>query len=77
MNDWLVLAKPPYSSYLLLCKSPPSLEERHSTGCAERAIRVIYMGKEGDKWSEISTKEFQDMIAEAVPILYDDLKAKG
>ena len=63
--------------YLLLSKSPPSPEQRCSTGCAERAIRVIHVGKEGEKWSEISTKEFQEMIAEAVPILYDELKAKG
>ncbi|CAI8006236.1 hypothetical protein GBAR_LOCUS4611, partial [Geodia barretti] len=61
--------------YLLLSKSPP--KERHSTGCAERAIRVIRVGKEGGEWNEISTKEFQEMIAEAVPILYEDLRAKG
>ena len=61
--------------YLLLSKSPP--KERHSTGCAERAIRVIRVGKEGGEWNEISTKEFQEMIAEAVPILYEELRAKG
>ncbi|CAI8048924.1 hypothetical protein GBAR_LOCUS26958, partial [Geodia barretti] len=61
--------------YLLLSKSPP--KERHSTGCAERAIRVIRVGKEGGEWNEISTKEFQEMVAEAVPILYEDLRAKG
>ena len=61
--------------YLLLSKSPP--EERTSTGCAERAIRVIRVGKEGGEWSEISTKQFQEMIAEAVPILYQELKDKG
>ena len=61
--------------YLLLSKSPP--KERHSTGCAERAIRVIRIGKEGGEWNEISTKEFQEMIAEAVPVLYEDLRAKG
>ena len=61
--------------YLLLSKSPP--KERHSTGCAERAIRVIRVGKEGGEWNEISTKEFQEMIAEAVPILYKELRAKG
>ena len=60
--------------YLLLGKSPPN--ERHSTGCAERAIRVIRVGKEGEEWNEISTKEFQEIIAEAVPVLYEDLKAK-
>ena len=58
--------------YLLLSKSPP--QERHSTGCAERAIRVIRVGKEGEEWNEISTKEFQEMIAEAVPILYEEGK---
>ncbi|CAI8049847.1 Mitogen-activated protein kinase kinase kinase 7 [Geodia barretti] len=61
--------------YLLLGIPPP--KDRHSTGCAERAIRVIRVGKEGEKWSEIPAKEFQEMIAEAVPILYEDLKAKG
>ena len=61
--------------FLLLSKSPP--EERTSTGCAERAIRVIRVGKEGGEWSEISTKQFQEMIAEAVPILYQELKDKG
>ena len=63
--------------YLLLSKSPPSPEQRHSTGCAERAVRVIRVSKEGEKWSEISGKDFQKMIAEAVPILYQELKAKG
>ena len=61
--------------FLLLSKSPP--EERTSTGCAERPIRVIRVGKEGGEWSEISTKQFQEMIAEAVPILYQELKDKG
>ena len=61
--------------YLLLSKPPP--DKRHSTGCAERAIRVIRVGKEGEEWNEISTKEFQEMIAEAVPILYKELRAKG
>ena len=61
--------------YLLLGKPPP--EDRHSTGCAERAIRVIRIGKEGEEWNEISAEEFQEMIAEAVPILYKQLKAKG
>ena len=63
--------------YLLLSKYPPSPEQRHSTGCAERAIRVIRVGKEGENWSEISRKYFREMIAEAVPILYQELKAKG
>ena len=63
--------------YLLLSKSPPSPEERESTGCAERSIRVIRVGKEGGEWSEISTQEFQEMIAEAIPILYEELKSKG
>ena len=61
--------------YLLLGKAPP--EERNSTGCAERALRVIRVGKEGGEWSEISTKEFQEMIAEAVPILCEELKTRG
>ena len=61
--------------YLLLGKPPP--KDRHSTGCAERAIRVIRIGKEGEEWIEISAKEFQEMIAEAVPILCEQLKAKG
>ncbi|CAI8011650.1 Polyubiquitin, partial [Geodia barretti] len=61
--------------YLLLSKDPP--EQRTSTGCAERSIRVIRIGKESGKWSEIPTKEFEEMIAEAVPVLYEELKAKG
>ena len=60
--------------YLLLSKPPP--DKRHSTGCAERSIRVICIGKEGEEWSEIPTEEFMKMIAEAVPILYNELKAK-
>ena len=60
--------------YLLLSKSPPSPEQRHSTGCAERVVRV---GKEGGNWNEISREGFQEMIAEVVPILYQELKAKG
>ena len=63
--------------YLLLSKSPPSPEERESTGCAERSVRVIRVGKEGKEWSEIPTQGFQEMIAEAVPILYEELKSKG
>ena len=63
--------------YLLLSKSPPSPEERESTGCAERSVRVIRVGKEGKEWSEIPTQEFEEMIAEAVPILYEELKSKG
>ena len=63
--------------HLLLGKTPPSPEQRHSTGCAERAIQVIRVGKEGEKWSEISREEFEEMIAKAVPILYKELKAKG
>ena len=60
--------------YLLLSKPPP--DKRHSTGCAERSIRVIRIGKEGEEWSEIPTEEFMKMIAEAVPILYSELTAK-
>ena len=59
--------------YLLLSKPPP--DKRHSTGCAERSIRVIRIGKEGEEWSEIPTEEFMKMIAEAVPILYSELTA--
>ena len=61
--------------YLLLSKDPP--KERTSTGCAERAIRVIRISTKGGEWGEIPTKEFQEMIAEAVPVLYEELKAKG
>ncbi|CAI8020738.1 hypothetical protein GBAR_LOCUS12377 [Geodia barretti] len=57
--------------YLLLGKPPP--KDRHSTGCAERAIRVIRLGKEGEEWNEITTEEFEKMISEAVPV---HLKAK-
>ena len=60
---------------LLIGKSPPDL--RQSTGCIEQAIRVIQVGKEGEAWKDIPTKEFQEMIAEAVPILYEELRAKG
>ena len=59
---------------LLLGKPPP--DQRHSTSCARRAIRMIRIGKEEEEWSEISAKEFQEMIAEAVPILYEELRAK-
>ena len=60
--------------YLLLSKPPP--DKRHSTGCAERSIRVIRIGKEGEEWSEIPNEEFMKMIAEAVPILYNELTTK-
>ena len=60
---------------LLLGKPPP--DKRHSTGCAERSIRVIHIGKEGEEWSEVSNEDFQKIIAEAVPILCEDLKKKG
>ena len=59
--------------YLLLSKDPPPPDTRTSTGCAERSIRVIRISQ----WSEISTKEFEEMIAEAVPVLCEELKAKG
>ena len=62
---------------LLMNKSPPSPEKRRSTDCVERAIQVIRVGKEGEKWSEISKTEFQEMIADAVPILYQELKDSG
>ena len=61
--------------YLLLSKDPP--DQRTSTGCAERAIRVIRIGKESGEWTEIPPKEFEEMIAEAVPVLYEELKVKG
>ena len=61
--------------YLLLSKDPP--DQRTSTGCAERSIRVIRIGKESGEWSEIPTKEFEELIAEAVPVLYEELKAKN
>ena len=63
--------------YLLLSKCPQG--KRHSTGCAERAIRVIRIavGKEGGEWSEISKNEFQKIIAEAVPVLCKELDMKG
>ena len=60
--------------YLLLSKPPP--DKRHSTGCAERSIRVIRIGKEGEQWREVSNEEFRKIIAEAVPILCEDLKKK-
>ena len=60
--------------YLLLSKPPP--DKRHSTGCAERSIRVIRIGKEGEEWSEVSNEEFQKIITKAVPILCEDLKKK-
>ena len=59
----------------LLLKRPPP-QERHSTGCAERAIRVIRVWKESGEWNEISTEEFQKMIAEIVPVLYQELRNK-
>ena len=61
-------------THLLLDKPPP--QERQSTGCAERSIRVIRVGKEGGKWNEISTNEFQKIIAEAVPVLYKELERR-
>ena len=59
----------------LLLKRPPP-EKRHSTGVAERAIRVIRVWKESGEWNEISTEEFQKMIAEVVPVLYQELTDK-
>ena len=43
----------------------------------ERAVRVVRIGTESGNWSEISTRKFQEMIAEAVPVLYQELQAKG
>ena len=59
----------------LLLKRPPP-QERHSTGCAERAIRVTRVWKESGEWNEISTEEFQKMIAEIVPVLCQELRDK-
>ena len=56
----------------LLLKRPPP-QKRHSTGCAERAIQVTRVWKES---GEISTEEFQKMIAEIVPVLYQQLRDK-
>ena len=61
-------------THLLLDKPPP--QERQSTGCAERSIQVIQVGKEGGEWNEFSTNEFQKIIAEAVPVLYKELETK-
>ena len=61
-------------THLLLDKPPP--QKRQSTGCAERSIRVIRVGKEGGEWNEISTNEFQKIIAEAVPVLYKELERR-
>ena len=61
-------------THLLLDKPPP--QERQSTGCAERSIRVIRVGKEGGEWNEISTNEFQKIIAEAVPVFYKELETR-
>ena len=60
---------------LLLGRAPP--ETRSSTGCAERAVRVVHIGTESGNWSEISTREFKEMISEAVPVLHQELQAKG
>ena len=59
----------------LLLKRPPP-QARHSTGCAERAIRVIRVCKESGEWNEISTEKFQKMIAEIVPVIYQELRNK-
>ena len=61
-------------THLLLDKPPP--QERQSTGCAERSIRVIQVGKEGGQCNEISTNKFQKIIAEAVPVLYKELERR-
>ena len=60
----------------LLLKRPHP-QERHSTGCTERAIRVIRVGKKRGKWNEISSEEFEKMIAEVVPVLYEELRGRG
>ena len=63
--------------YLLLSKTPPPPGQRTSTGCAERPIHVIRVGKEGEEWKEIDEAEFEEMIAEAVLILCEKLKKSG
>ena len=63
--------------YLLLSKTPPTPGQRTSTGCAERPIQVIRIGKEGEEWKEIDEAEFEKIIAEAVPILCERLKKSG
>ena len=63
---------------LLLDQDPP--EERNSTGCLERSIRVIRIlrekrGKvEEEEWNEKAQQELNNMIAEALPVLLKDLK---
>ena len=64
---------------LLLDQDPP--EERNSTGCLERPIRVIRIipekGDQEEKWNEISQEELDEMIAEAVPVILKDMKQKS
>ena len=59
----------------LLKRSPP--QNRHSTGCAKRAIRVIRVGKERGEWNKISPEEFQKIIGEVVPVIYEELRVRG
>ena len=63
---------------LLLDQDPP--EERNSTGCLERSIRVIRVLHEkgqGEEWNELPQEELDEMIAEAVPVLVKDLNKKN
>ena len=63
---------------LLLDQDPP--EERNSTVCLERSIRVIRVLREkgqGEEWNELPQKELDEMIAEAVPVLVKDLNKKN
>ena len=64
---------------LLLDQDPP--EERSSTGCLERSIRVIRVLRERgedqeEKWNELPQEELDEMIAEVVPVLVSDLNQK-
>ena len=57
--------------YLLLSKRPPKPEDRTSTECAQRPVRVMQVGGKDGKWEEVDLKE---VLAEAVPILCKRLK---
>ena len=65
---------------LLLDQDPP--EERNSTGCLERSIRMICILRERgedqeEKWNELPQEELDEMIAEAIPVLVRDLNEKN
>ena len=59
--------------HLLLGLPPPDPDERTSTECAKRSVRVIQIigEEEGEKWEEADLKQ---MVAEAVPILCKRLR---